>query len=348
MIRLAAMLSLLVTTALPAQIVRGVVREDGSGAVLQGVFITLIDSLQHMHAATLTNPSGEYILRAPFAGTFTLRAELIGHESIVSSVVAAAQMPMVRDMAIPVQAVLLDRIEVGGAKRCVARPDAARQTQRVWEEVRKALQVASWAGKQDAYIVDYRNYTRQLDPYTMKQVWERSYASSTRNRAWEALSPDSLARYGFTRTFGPDSVYYYGADAEVLLSEAFLDTHCFAVRRGRHENEGMIGLAFRPIPKRKLPEITGTLWIDAKTAELLYIEYRFTALPPGLDSSMLGGRTDFTRLYGGAWIVGRWYIRLPIATRNRNGDLRLVGISESGGEIMGNRRTSDGRDRSKQ
>jgi hypothetical protein len=129
-------------------------------------------------------------------------------------------------------------------------------------------------------------------------------------------------------------VLYYGPDAEVLVADAFLDTHCFETRRGEADAAGLIGLAFAPVRGRKLPDITGTLWLDPKTSELRYIEFTYTGIDGGLNVKGVGGRTDFRRLPNGAWIVDRWYIRLPIPKRGPGGHLFASGLLEGGGEIV--------------
>ena len=325
---------LLLARSADAQQLRGTVREKDSGAKLQGVFVTLLDSLKQVRYSTLTDENGGFALRIPFAGSFVIQAELIGHTTVNLAKLLYPTVSPVAEIQLPVAPIELSAIEAEGGKRCVARPESARQTQRLWEEMRKALRVASWTEKQNAVVLDVRNYTRVLDPYTLRVKSEQLRPGRNRDRAWEAIAPDTLARYGFARSFGRDSVLYFGPDADVLLSEAFLDTHCFDVRIGSDDNRGLVGLTFRPIPKRKQPEIAGTLWLNPRTSELHYIEYRFTPLPNGIKSDNIGGRTYFTRLQNGAWIVNKWYLRLPVAARSGRGDLSLIGISEQGGEIV--------------
>jgi hypothetical protein len=73
----------------------------------------------------------------------------------------------------------------------------------------------------------------------------------------------------------------------------------------------MTGLSFQPAPRRTGPEIRGTLWLDANTFELRIVEYSYTSLPPEASSASPGGELRFARLPSGAWIVRRWFIRMP-------------------------------------
>jgi len=45
---------------------------------------------------------------------------------------------------------------------------------------------------------------------------------------------------------------------------------------------------------------------------LRYVEYRYTDPPWSLEFSDAGGRIEFERLNSGAWIVSRWWIRMPV------------------------------------
>ncbi|MGQ0562884.1 MAG: carboxypeptidase regulatory-like domain-containing protein, partial [Gemmatimonadota bacterium] len=153
-------------------------------------------------------------------------------------------------------------------------------------------------------------------------------------RAYAAVDADTLAAAGFVRAARADSVAFFGPDAEVLLSDAFLNTHCFIAVSGRDEARGLVGLSFRPIPGRKLADIAGTLWIEPRTSELRYIEFHYVGLPRALSVARAGGRTDFRRLSNGLWIVDRWYIRTPLVAAQLNDDFSVAALGESGGMII--------------
>ena len=60
---------------------------------------------------------------------------------------------------------------------------------------------------------------------------------------------------------------YSAPDARVLLSDEFLDTHCFRIAEAQN-GDGRIGLAFEPLEDSPLRDIEGVLWIDRSTAML--------------------------------------------------------------------------------
>ena len=108
---------------------------------------------------------------------------------------------------------------------------------------------------------------------------------------------------------GTDSLVYYAPDAEVLLSDAFLETHCLRAVAPPTGRAGQLGLAVEPVPRRgaKRADVRGTLWIDTASFELRDFEFEYTDLPPTVPEGRAGGRVGFGRLADGACSVeGTW------------------------------------------
>jgi protocatechuate 3,4-dioxygenase beta subunit len=101
----------------------------------------------------------------------------------------------------------------------------------------------------------------------------------------------------------------------------------------------MNGLEFKPAKVGPLPELTGVIWVDARTSALRYLNFDYVNLPIPLRVARTMGRVDFEQLPGGQWIVPRWYIRMPRTTRVTAGGAgspstvrdSLVGYQEVGG-----------------
>jgi hypothetical protein len=160
-----------------------------------------------------------------------------------------------------------------------------------------------------------------------------------------SLSGEDLSSGGYWRTLPNDSIAYYAPDATVLLSAAFARDHCFTVAEGRGERAGLIGMAFEPVSGRDVPDVRGTIWLDSRTFELRLVEFRYSCLPAATGNRNIGGEVHFERLPSGAWIVGRWFIRMPRydkTPRMRSTGVpgqppivehRVIGLIEEGGTV---------------
>ena len=130
-----------------------------------------------------------------------------------------------------------------------------------------------------------------------------------------ALSPDGT-RIAVEVIDDDDGSIYYAPDADVLLSDAFLDTHCMSLVEGEDEAEGLVGLSFEPTQDRGVTDISGVLWLDPADAELQWLDYQYEFLDVP-NSERLGGKIRFSGLPDGTWIVRQWYIRMPILESGR-------------------------------
>lgn len=165
-------------------------------------------------------------------------------------------------------------------------------------------------------------------------------AGSCSGSPYRSLAAGSLAQTGYVRPAPENTWEYRAPDAEVLMSDSFLDTHCFQVVPAPADEPGMVGLGLEPVPGREVPDIEGVLWLDAESGALERLDFRYVNLPfeQGRDWDQIGGRVEFERLETGLWIVRRWYIRMPLATRLRgphwNLTPDLVTIIEQGAEVQ--------------
>ena len=78
---LAALLATIVAARLPAQVVTGTVLSAGDRTPVAGAIVILAAPSGGRVNATLTNDSGGFRLRAPGAGSFGLRVDVVGYES---------------------------------------------------------------------------------------------------------------------------------------------------------------------------------------------------------------------------------------------------------------------------
>lgn len=301
------------------QTVRGEIVEAETGAALPAAFVTLLDAEGTRIASTLTDGSGRFNVSARAPGRYVLRVERLGHETSDTPPfeLAAGQVRSER-IEVPVRAIDLAGIEVeaeGGP--CALPHDVGAETHGLWDEIRKALEITVWAAEHGGPPYHAHLFERARDLVTDEILPEHVHRISVRSgisgTPFHAATPDALASEGFIRPEADGSYRYLGLDAHALLSEAFLETHCFRVRAPEPPGSRLIGLGFEPVAGRTVPDVTGVLWVDRETLELRTLEYAYTTHLHVRDvpAAAFGGRTEFRRLANGAWMVDRWQLRMP-------------------------------------
>jgi hypothetical protein len=348
------LLLLIPLRAAPAQTVRGELVEETLGAPIEGAFVVLVDAGGEQVVAMLTNAVGRFVLEAPSPGRYQLKAERIGYESYTSPDLDL-QMGQVLDyrMTMPVRPVELALISVEGERQCNIRKAEGERVAAVWEEARKALTTAVWTEKERNFRFTVQVWERLLDPRNMEILEQQGeILSGMAAYPFRALPAVELAEIGYARRFDDDnSTEYYAPDAETLLSDIFLDDHCFRVVEGRGDMEGMIGLEFEPVKRDgDKTDVSGVLWLSARDAHLRFVDYRYEYLPGRIrGAEKLGGRLNFRMLPGGAWVVDDWYIRMPVTEITLEGNpnpvpgslrrlrekRKLVAVKEEGGAVVG-------------
>ena len=325
-----------------AQEVRGRLLDPDGETGVGSAMMVLVDRNGKEVDRTLTRGTGLFLLRAPAPGSYRLRAERIGYATTRSDYLdLAADETITHNLVAAVDVITLEGIEASGERRCTIRPAEGLAVTRVWDEARKALTAAAWTQERGYYQYEMMNIKRRLGPDGRKILGEdRSYNRGYLKAPYVSRPADSLVNGGFAR-ITPQESLYWAPDAEVLLSDPFLDTHCFNLKTDPRNAPGLIGLAFEPISGRPLPDIGGTLWLDASTAQLerLDFTYRNLNLPRTILTSGIGGTLEFEALPNGTWIVNSWRIRMPVAGMGTNivsggGTAILKEIVVQGGDVM--------------
>lgn len=308
-----AVLAALVTAPLPAQVVRGRVTEVNLSTPVPGALVSLLrETGDASVVSVLTSAAGDYAIRAPEPGPYRLGVKRIGVRRFVSQVFELVASET-RALDVQLDAVALTLPEVAVSGLCVTRPRDLRRIASLWDEARTALQATDISMRDSLVQTQIARHAGELDPPSLRVLFDwRSDARVLVEQPFTSLSGDSLSTVGYWRQLPADSVEFLAPDASALASNAFIRDHCFGLVGAPRNRPDLLGLSFIPARDRQTADISGTIWLDARRFELRFIEFRYTQLPASMpDVDRVGGEVHYARLTSGAWIVDRWFIRMP-------------------------------------
>lgn len=359
---LAAFVAIALTApaATSAQTVLLRVVDGETSGPLVGALAYLDDAGGDMVTNTLTDERGRALFVGVPTGSYRVRVEMIGMATVETDPFQISDgITVTREIRMDASAIELEGLEVElEGDRCTVRPgEEGAFLARIWDEAQKALAAASLTDQRGRYRYETIRYDRQIDRETgVVLEEERKRREGYMDTPFESHPAENLVRDGFVQEDGQGHLYM-APDASVLLSDAFLDTHCFRVADAGRDGDGLIGLGFEPTGENKtVPDIAGTMWLDPETAELQWLEYTYQYLEPERMSEMVGGRVDFQRMPDGTWIVPEWWIRMPvmatqsdfqgrqrayIAGFHQTGGL-VTSVREAGGRSLGQRAETGG------
>jgi hypothetical protein len=325
----------------PATTVQIAVRLQSSGDIpVAGALVALLDARDSVVAEGLSTESGRRMLRAP-PGTYRVRARRIGFLPFISSPVV---LPHDGELLLAVETprVVLQSIVVNSRSQCKRSDNGQDALGVVWDEIDKALRASQLTIDDLSGFGQALTYRTQVAPNGAVISTDTTVYQIRETRPFGAINPVTLATRGYVLGDAYQGWQYFAPDEVVLRSEEFAATHCFRLVRER-DRRGEIGVAFEPVPERKVSEIAGVLWVDERTAELRDIIFRF--VNAGVFSQFdAGGFTRFTRVPSGAWLVSNWQLRVPLLTMRRSPysgeQFSIVGYAENGGGILASNRPS--------
>lgn len=312
---LVALANTLVLPALLAgQTLTGRVVRDSAAAV--GVVVSLVDRDGHAVSRAVSNESGAFTIAAPAAGTYRVEVLQIGwRPTFAGPFVLRASATSTARIALTSSRIPLATVVVTGTSECRVRPDSGTAAFAIWDEARKALLAASLTAHEQLAMTMVRS-DQTFDVQGTKLI-----ADTTRQQVIPTLDPfvsraaDSLVESGYMTRDATGASTFWAPDARVLLSTAFISSHCLQVDSGVHDasSRGSVALTFKPTG-RSAPrvDIAGTVWVDRETAELRAVDFQYVNLPRAAESANAGGRVEFLRVPGGRWIVDGWHIRMPV------------------------------------
>ncbi len=320
-----------------AQDVRVEVVDAVTGKPIVGANVSLLDSAGSLPLyGAFSDQSGRTDLRGPARGPFRVRADKAGYDTWNSVQLHLSNKPVLVRAGMAVTrnpSPIVARTETA----CQQLTAAGTPAGDLWTEMKKALTASAMTEAQGLVPLDVDLYERALNR-DLAVVSERAEQRTRIPRrpatgiSWEQM--DSTRR-GEAST----SEVFRAPDAALMLSEGFVNSHCFSAIRGYGPETGLSGLEFRPSRVGGLPELAGVLWLDPKGNALRAVNFDYVNLPIPLRVARTTGRVEFQQLPGGQWIVPRWYIRMPRVVRVTSAGVgspsvtrdSLAGFQEVGG-----------------
>lgn len=343
--------ALIVPGATHAQDIRGTVVEANDSTVVPGAVVLLMHATRDsIYSRIITGERGIFTLRAPVATPVRLRVLRLGYQPTNAGTytLALGQTENVR-VKLGESRVVLASFDVASTNRCDVRPDSAMLVAQLYEEARKALIASATPMSSMRNQTQFALYTRVQDlrGKLLSPIQRNAFAGPS-SRPFASLSADSLAKVGYV-VQEKDGTVYRAPDADVLLADSFLQSHCLQLVNGIGERSASIGIGFKPVGDlkgtRELVDVKGTLWLDRESNELQSLEYQYVGVPDDYAKAGVGGRVDYTQMAAGLWFVNKWAIRMPFFTEqssqringlrgNVNTFAEMSGVQINGGEVQ--------------
>lgn len=306
--------------------------EAAPGQPVAGALVGLMDQSGRLVTEGISSTTGVRVLRAP-QGDYRVRVRRIGFTPYVS---ASARIPRAGDLVLRIesQPVALKSVVVVAGTPCQRIDRDLETVAVVWEEIAKALSTSRLTNADLAGVAQTRKYRRLVTEGGTVISADTTFGEISNKIPFGAIDPVILASKGYVQGDINTGWDYFGPDETVLLSSEFASTHCFRLLREK-ERTGRIGLAFKPVPGRKIADIAGVLWVDEATSELREMIFEFVNAGV-IDQFEAGGFTRFRRMPSGAWLVDEWQLRMPRLEIRRDQQSQLVAVAymENGGGIV--------------
>jgi hypothetical protein len=229
--------------------------------------------------------------------------------------------------------VLLESVVVTSRSRC-GRIDPGEQIVAVvWDEIAKALRTSQLVARDFSDYSASFTYRKTLNAGRVVVSSDTTFRTVGNSKPFAVRDPALLASHGYVLGNETSGWLFYAPDEAVLLSDQFAASHCFQVVRDK-ARKGEVGIEFKPVPARVLPDIAGVLWVDERTAELRELIFRYVNAGT-LERFRAGGFARFRRVPSGSWIVDSWALSSPILEKSTEpyGGLRVTGYVEDGGGL---------------
>ena len=306
--------------------------ESIDGSRISGALVALLDSADNVVREGVSDEDGIRSLRA-LPGSYRVRVRRIGFHPFVSDPVTLGSGGEI-NLRVESPRVLLATIVVTSRSNCGPIDPDEQILGVVWDEIAKALRASQLSPRDFSDVAHAYTYRKNLDVHGTVVTSDTSFRPVGMTKPFLVRDPAALASKGYVVGNEREGWIYYAPDEAVLLSDQFASSHCFQVVRDK-ARPGQVGIEFKPVPRRSVPDIAGVLWVDESTAELRELIFRYVKAGP-LERFRAGGFARFRRVPSGSWIVDDWALRGPILQKGGDlfTDLKVVGYVEDGGGMI--------------
>jgi hypothetical protein len=228
-------IALLACLALHAQgaraqaVVRGIVVERDGSTGVAGIVVH-VERAGSVIARALTSESGDFSALVPESGRYTIRAQRIGFRPVALEIsVGAGPLDPVR-LRMADQIETLAMVRVVRQERCGSAIERTPALQALWLEAVKALEATAVAGHEKRKPRSVRRYIHDFAADGRTVLADSSWILRGAVGPYRSVPASILATSGYVAIDSTEHTYY-APDLEVLISESFLATHCFAMDR---------------------------------------------------------------------------------------------------------------------
>lgn len=324
-----------------AQTIRGRLVDGSSNAPLVGALAELRDMQGKVIGQAFTSPTGAFVFVGETNQKYQLRVAAIGYARHLPIDVLLGAAPMTLPaIALSAVVITLPDLHAMGGKRACGKSELTPDTfGGLVESARTSLQMMD-ATLRSAQLGFEMQVVHRLAVKTSKDSMVSADTVAGVIHEWpvKSLSIDSLQLLGFQRPkteaegFGH---HYYGPDMTVLMSDWFLETHCFTMDRDRSKGDTVV-IKFDPMGHPKYVDVSGTLVLDRTSLTMRRLTYELRDLPDGVPDRSAGGEMRFAEKAPGLWVPIEWAIWAPM-TRSERVISRPVFTSGTAGRAPGQR-----------
>lgn len=320
-----------------AQVIRGEIREAGTGTPLGGAMVELRDGSGRSLSRVLSSPSGRYSLRSLGEGEYQLRLAAIGYEPTSVALTVAggsrAEVPPV-ELSPSVQA-LPDLVAQAESRGCANRDNPGGVFKRIIDRAATALSTIELTIREGEIAFTTSVIESRSTVWPAKSSSADTLAGHLLEWPIRSNAPDSLRQAGFAQQIESGSRkrwVFHGPDERVLFADWFLDSHCFRVVKDGPGDAPYL-LRFTPRGSAGRVDLSGYLAIDPNTMAPQRLVYRHENLPGGLPNGSAGGEVEFMRVGARLWVPARWRMYAPIPSNSQEAGRLVIGQVERVGRI---------------